>query len=118
MTSFGEDACGELFITTSSGRMFAVTGETAVADCNANGMEDGCETASGVAMDINVNATPDECECLGDATGNGIVDVTDLLELLAHWGPCLSPCVWDVNVDGSVGVTDLLVILGGWGPCP
>ena len=25
---------------------------------------------------------------VGDVNGDGVVDVGDLLEILAHWGPC------------------------------
>ena len=51
----------------------------------------------------------------GDIDGDGMVATTDLLDLLALWGPCPAPCAADLDSDGVVGITDLLVLLGGWG---
>ncbi|MEE9295662.1 MAG: integrin alpha [Phycisphaerae bacterium] len=53
--------------------------------------------------------------CLWDLDGNGAVGVSDLLSLLASWGPCKG-CPADF--DGNVGVSDLLTLLANWGPCP
>ncbi len=51
----------------------------------------------------------------GDLDGNGAVDVLDLLELLAAWGPCPpAPCPADVDGSGAVGVADLLILLSSW----
>jgi len=56
--------------------------------------------------------------CLGDMTGDDVVDVNDLLILAGAWGPCEDdPCVADVTNDGVVGTADLLYILSSWGPC-
>ena len=52
-------------------------------------------------------------ELLGDIDGNGIVEVGDLLILLANWGPCAG-CQTDLNGDGSVDILDLLIVLGNW----
>jgi hypothetical protein len=54
----------------------------------------------------------------GDLDGSGAVDITDLLTLLAAWGPCPAPCPpcgADLDGDCQVGVTDLLVQLANWG---
>jgi len=53
----------------------------------------------------------------GDVDGNGMVDVFDLLELLAGWGDCSDPndCPADVDGDGMVNVFDLLDLLAAWG---
>ena len=58
----------------------------------------------------------------GDITLDGMVNVTDLLQLLADWGLCdpVGPCPSDIapsGGDGTVNVTDLLTLLGDWGPC-
>jgi hypothetical protein len=54
----------------------------------------------------------------GDVSFDGVVDVADLLLLLAAWGPCPpapgDPCAADVNADGTVDVTDLLLLLAAW----
>lgn len=53
----------------------------------------------------------------GDLNGDGVVDVSDLLILLAAWGPCprSGDCTADINGDGSVDVSDLLILLANWG---
>ncbi len=52
----------------------------------------------------------------GDLNGDGVVDVSDLLILLAAWGGCpLNTCPADLNGDGIVDVSDLLILLANWG---
>ena len=53
--------------------------------------------------------------CNADLDDDGAVGVSDLLTLLAKWGPC-EDCISDLDGDGSVGVSDLLELLAGWGP--
>jgi hypothetical protein len=55
--------------------------------------------------------------CPWDLDGDGSVGVSDLLSLLASWGPCKG-CPADFDGDGSVGVSDLLALLANWGSCP
>jgi hypothetical protein len=52
----------------------------------------------------------------GDTNGDGVVDVTDLLDVLAAWGDCadICDCPADVTGDGVVDVSDLLLVLGAW----
>ncbi len=56
----------------------------------------------------------------GDFTGDGRVDVNDLLELLSHFGSCpraADPalmCPWDLNGDYSVDVGDIVVLEYNW----
>ena len=50
---------------------------------------------------------------LGDVTGDGIVDVSDVLALISAWGDC-NNCIEDLNNSGSVDVTDLLIVIGNW----
>jgi predicted outer membrane repeat protein len=53
---------------------------------------------------------------LGDINGDGTVGITDLLVLLAGWGPALKDCALDdLNLDRQVGIEDLLILLAGWG---
>ena len=49
---------------------------------------------------------------VGDLTGDGVVDVEDLLALLAAWGT--DDAAADLDGDGVVGVKDLLLLLGAW----
>ncbi len=55
--------------------------------------------------------------CPWDLDGDGIVGITDLLDLLAAWGtdPGGPP---DFDGDQDVGITDLLKLLAQWGACP
>jgi len=55
--------------------------------------------------------------CLPDIDGSGDVGTTDLLDLLANWGPC-DACPADINSDGVVDILDLLLLLECWGLCP
>jgi len=52
----------------------------------------------------------------GDVNGDGVVDVADLLALLADWGDCPGggDCPADLNGDGAVDVSDLLFLLSHW----
>lgn len=56
--------------------------------------------------------------CPADITDDGLINVSDLLALLAAWGACGPPCPPDINSDGNVNVTDLLTLLAAWGACP
>jgi hypothetical protein len=54
---------------------------------------------------------------IGDLDGDGVVGVTDFLDMLAAWGPCPDPpepCLSDLDNDGEVGVTDFLDLLAFW----
>ena len=54
---------------------------------------------------------------LGDLDGNGLVGASDLLILLANWGPCgdCDDCPADLDADCIVGASDLLILLANWG---
>jgi hypothetical protein len=53
--------------------------------------------------------------CPADVNGDAVVDVLDLLLVLAAWGNTSGP--EDINGDGIVNVLDLLEVLAAWGPC-
>lgn len=82
-------------------------------DCNVNGIPDECDIVDGGAQDQNANGIPDSCECLGDLNGDGIVNGTDLSQLLGGWGTELG----DINGDELVDGTDLTILLSNWGLC-
>jgi hypothetical protein len=68
--------------------------------------------------------TPDPCPADiagGKGSGDGVVDVSDLLALIAEWG--LADSHADISgadgtPDGTVNVADLLALIAAWGPCP
>ncbi len=53
--------------------------------------------------------------CPADVTGDGMIDVLDLLAVLSAWGQTDVP--EDITGDGIVDVLDLLEVLSAWGPC-
>ncbi len=72
------------------------------------------------AFEVNrIDCTPPCLVDIAPSGGDGLVDVSDLLALLASWGECPAdePCPADLNGDGVVDVSDLLDLLGNWGAC-
>ncbi|MHC5024517.1 MAG: hypothetical protein ACYTGG_11535, partial [Planctomycetota bacterium] len=53
-----------------------------------------------------------------DVDGDGQVGISDLMAVLAGWGPCpaAGTCHADVDGDGVVGISDLLAVLAAWTP--
>ena len=52
--------------------------------------------------------------CPAEITGDGVVNVSDLLTMIGGWD---TPD-WDITVDGTTNVSDLLTLIGAFGPCP
>jgi hypothetical protein len=102
----------------SSGKVYFFAGMTG-GDCNGNDEPDGCDIAQGASEDLDGDGVPDECQVVGDVTGDGLVDVLDLVVVILAWGPCAAPCPpvcpADVDSDCTVGVEDLTVIVESWG---
>ena len=54
--------------------------------------------------------------CAMDLDCDGAIGITDLVILLAAWGPCDSGCCTsDLDMDGVTGIVDLLRLLRNWG---
>ncbi len=87
ISSFGEDAKGELYIVDQG---FGTTGQVFKI------------------IPVDPTISPADLDCSGD------VGVKDLLFLLGSWGPC-DGCLADLDGDHAVGVKDLLFLLGEWG---
>jgi T5SS/PEP-CTERM-associated repeat protein len=53
----------------------------------------------------------------GDVSGEGTVNVVDLLAVINNWGNCPggATCSGDLNHDSQVNVTDLLLVINNWG---
>ena len=61
--------------------------------------------------------------CIGDVTGDHVVNIDDLLSVINHWGNCpgCTPpgnCVGDVTHNCVVNIDDLLAVINHWGACP
>ena len=52
----------------------------------------------------------------GDATGDGVVDVEDIVAVILAWGPCdeEGPCPADLDGSGFVDVQDLVEVILNW----
>ncbi len=88
----------------------AISGATAVVGAN-NDDDNGANSGSAYLFDA---AAPGMCPW--DLDGSGSVGASDLLSLLASWGPCKG-CPADFDENGVVGASDLLALLVNWGPC-
>ena len=131
LSSFGEDALGEILICNwSTGEIRKIVPATAQGpDCNGNGKRDTCDIASGASADVNGNGVPDECECVtcpGDATGNGMIDGGDIQRFAACCvsGTLSGPgcrCA-NMNGDGAVNGADVSLfvdkVVGAGDPDP
>ncbi|MBI5866187.1 MAG: S8 family serine peptidase [Planctomycetes bacterium] len=86
-------------------------------DCNANGVDDAIDISSGESADCNGNGLPDECECAGDLDRNCDVGLTDLAQLLSHFGleSGATYADGDLNHDHQVDLTDLALMLARFG---
>ena len=66
--------------------------------------------------DFNANGIPDECDCLGDLNGDGIVDLDDLANMLSHYGQSgVTYYDGDLNGDGTINLDDLAELLCRYG---
>ncbi|MBX3373154.1 MAG: hypothetical protein KF817_04910 [Phycisphaeraceae bacterium] len=62
----------------------------------------------------------DGCDRPGDLDEDGGIGFSDLLLLLANWGPCGHACAWcpwDLDGNRDVGFSDLLILSSNWGVC-
>ena len=50
----------------------------------------------------------------GDADGDGIVGILDILVVIAEWGPCPDGCNADFDDSGVVDILDILVVIANW----
>jgi len=55
-------------------------------------------------------------DCPTDMNGDQVTNISDMLEVINQWGPCVS-CSADIDGDNVVNVTDLLQVVSAWGPC-
>jgi hypothetical protein len=77
------------------------------------------------APGFSVSYTPDSvlltysgASVYGDVTGDGLVNVDDLIAVIIAWGPCPpapAACPADITLDGQVNVDDLIAVIMSWG---
>ncbi len=93
------------------GTSLAISGATAIGGAPRDD-DNGTDSGSAYLFDASF--------CPWDLDDNGSVGVSDLLSLLASWGPCppKADCPADFDGNGNVGVSDLVALLANWGPCP
>ncbi len=90
--------------------------EITLADTDDDGDPDilvANRSSNDVSVLNNQTCTP----CPADVDGDGTVSITDLLSLLAAWGPNPGHPA-DIDGNGTVAMPDLLALLAAWGPCP
>lgn len=87
------------------------------ADCNGTGNPDFDDIQAGTSDDGDGNGLPDECRpyCPADVDHDLVVGFSDLLTLLAEWGPSCG--FSDLDGNGETDFNDLLNVLEAWGPC-
>ncbi|MCH7547726.1 MAG: hypothetical protein IID30_15110 [Planctomycetes bacterium] len=90
-------------------------------DSDRDGFSDSCdscpETPNLDLGDADGDGLGDACDVFGDINNDGLINVTDLLLLLAAWGVCpdnVLLCLPDLNGNGIVNVSDLLLLLQAW----
>ncbi len=119
------DADGKVFVTNGSfpsGALFSLNADLTlrwsvnITNVNLGGPAigaDGILIVCGVGSDVRAY----QSMILGDLDGDGSVGASDLLILLASWGPCgdCEDCPADLNGDCAVGAADLLILLANWG---
>jgi hypothetical protein len=106
-----------------AGHNWAIAGTTDIdLDGNPRFADDPATADTGCGIPVIVDMGPYEYQGepfpvkLGDIDGNGVVNVKDLLLLLADWGPCLEACCpADLDLDGAVAFNDFLLMLANWG---
>jgi hypothetical protein len=94
ISSFGEDAYGELYICDiSGGEIFKIIPDN-LTDCNSNTIADSCDIISGFSDDANENGVPDECETFPcDSVTNLTVNANEESDAVTLY--------WTANGDGS-----------------
>ncbi len=128
LTSFGEDAYGEMYIVDQGGDIYKIvpTDTTPRVDCNNNGIEDACELLDG-SGDLDGNGIIDICDqdfCRADFDGDGEVNLGDFGIFGAAFGSNPSLSNWNPNADfdgdGDVDLGDFGVFGGEFGrtDCP
>jgi hypothetical protein len=71
------------------------------------------QPAGFIPSDLSIANSCGDPTMPGDANGDMLVNVADILAVMDAWGSCVS-CPADLNGDGVVDVVDLLEVVGNW----
>jgi glucose/arabinose dehydrogenase len=125
ISSFGEDANGEIYILDyADGEVYRIDPAGGAQDCNQNGIADGCDLQAGTSLDCNANGIPDECDVATgtpDCNQNGIPDSCDIAagEADCNKNGAIDECEIDagsaLDCNGN-GLIDGCEIAGGTAP--
>jgi outer membrane protein assembly factor BamB len=99
---------GEDFIQLASAYDVAFSPDATVAYVTTTYTGDGIEHGNLYAIHL-----ADPASVVGDLTGDGNINVDDLMMVINNWGTC-EACVADVNNDCTVDVNDLLMVINQW----
>ncbi len=95
----------------------------AVGACCVDGM---CLQLPAAGCDGTFLGTGSECNscscdlggcCPHDLSGDGLVNLPDLMLMIEQWGQACDLCQADLDGSGDIGIHDLLLALQHWGPC-
>lgn len=116
LTSFGEDARGDLYICDlNAGRISRIVEPGPLVDCNTNGRSDRGDIAAGISRDANADGIPDECQpppCFADYDNNGGIDGADIEAFFIEWAGSAPGA--DTNQDGGIDGADVEVFFLQW----
>jgi trimeric autotransporter adhesin len=73
-------------------------------------------TARAIASN-NAGDRPSLC-CPSDLDGDGVVDSSDLADMLSAWGPASAGDAADLDASGEIDAIDIAILIGSWGGCP
>ncbi|MEE8156343.1 MAG: hypothetical protein V3T53_15420 [Phycisphaerales bacterium] len=101
----------DLVSPSFNGEISAARGINQAGQIAADAHSDDLDATVGVLLSPLNQGVP------GDLDGDGHVGASDLLILLASWGPCeeCGACAADFDGNGVVGASDLLILLSNWG---
>jgi hypothetical protein len=71
------------------------------------------------AVDMGAYEVQQGSACAADLSGDGMVNVVDLIALMDAWGACdaCQACPADLSGDCTVTTVDLAALIGAWGAC-
>ncbi len=92
VTSFGEDADGEMYIVKQGGDVFKIIPRNrTIPDCNSNGIDDALEVCRGVSLATSINGQPASSSVCPTGSSTFTVSATGSGTLTYRWQRETSP---------------------------